>query len=93
MGKEKIQALYGDEIEKLKKELQKKTDELKQQRNMNSIEVHVKQKVMLRVQREVVEQHIKLKELKKEIEEQREYRAEIEKCIQKGLEMDTSKLF
>lgn len=47
--------MYGDEIEKLKKELQKKTDELKQQRNMNSIAVHIKQKVLLQVQSEVVE--------------------------------------
>lgn len=29
-GKEKMQALYGDEIEKLKKEVQKMSDDLKQ---------------------------------------------------------------
>ncbi len=48
---------------------------------------------MLKIQREVVEQHSKLKDLKKEIEEQREYRADLEKCIQKGFELETSKLF
>lgn len=60
---------------------------------MNSIDVHVKQKEMLRIQREVVEKHSKKKDIKKEIEEQREFKAELEKCILKASELDCSKLF